>query len=302
MNREDIKELFEKITVWKRGGQRAPHKPLLALYALGRCYRKEGRLISYSDVDRILKKLLIEFGPTRKTYHTEFPFWRLQRDAIWQLQGAEKVAPPNASGDVKKGELLRFNVRGGFTEEVYSLLSKEQDLLVEIARTLLEANFPPSIHEDILQAVGIDLEVGDYQVRKRDPQFRDRVLRAYEYRCAVCGFDVRLGDSLVALEAAHIKWSQAGGPDEEVNAVALCSLHHKLFDRGAFTLTDSMHMKVSERAHGSKGFNEWLMAFHGKLIRPPQRPTYYPEPTFIEWHVSEVFQGPSRYIVESVIE
>jgi putative restriction endonuclease len=302
MNREYIKDLFEKITVWKRDGQRAPHKPLLALYALGRCYRKESRLTRYSDVDPVLKRLLIEFGPTRKSYHPEYPFWRLQNDGIWQLRGAEKVARPNTGGNVKRADLLRFDVRGGLTEELYSVISKDQNLLIDIARNLLEANFPPSIHEDILQAVGIDLEFGDSQLRKRDPQFRDRVLRAYEYRCAVCGFDVRLGDSLVALEAAHIKWYQAGGPDEEVNGVALCSLHHKLFDRGAFTLTDSMHLRVSERAHGSMGFAEWLLAFHGMQLRPPQRPTYYPEPTFIEWHVSEVFQGPPRYIAESKLQ
>lgn len=35
----DLKNHFENITVWKKGGQRAPHKPLLALYALGRCIR-----------------------------------------------------------------------------------------------------------------------------------------------------------------------------------------------------------------------------------------------------------------------
>jgi putative restriction endonuclease len=28
--------------------------------------------------------------------------------------------------------------------------------------------------------------------RKRAPAFRKRILTAYEYRCAVCGFDVRL--------------------------------------------------------------------------------------------------------------
>ena len=33
------------------------------------------------------------------------------------------------------------------------------------------------------------------------PEFRDRVLRAYEYGCAVCGFDLRLGNLLVTVEA-----------------------------------------------------------------------------------------------------
>ena len=40
-----------------------------------------------------------------------------------------------------------------------------------------------------------------------------RVLVAYEYCCAVWGFDVRLGLVWVALGAAHIRWHQAGIPE-----------------------------------------------------------------------------------------
>jgi putative restriction endonuclease len=40
----------------------------------------------------------------------------------------------------------------------------------------------------------------------------------------------------LGLEAAHIKWFQAGGPDIEANGLAMCSLHHKLFDLGVFTI------------------------------------------------------------------
>ena len=108
--------------------------------------------------------------------------------------------------------------------------------------------------------------------------------------------EVCLGNTPVALEAAHIKWHQAGGPDHESNGIALCCLHHKLFDRGAFTLTDTMAIQVSERAHGTNGFQEWLQAFHGHALRVPQRPAYYPNALFVEWHVKEVFQGPSRYL------
>ena len=104
-----------------------------------------------------------------------------------------------------------------------------------------------------------------------------------------------MGDALVGLEAAHIKWYQAGGPDTENNGMALCSLHHKLFDRGAFSLTDSLIIQVSERAHGGSSFEDWLMSVHGKKIQFPQRPSYYPESKYINWHIREVFQGPSRY-------
>jgi putative restriction endonuclease len=99
----------------------------------------------------------------------------------------------------------------------------------------------------------------------------------------------------VALEAAHIKWHQAGGPDEEFNGLALCTLHHKLFDPGVFTLSDKLNIIVSESANGTKGFREWVIAFHGAAIRPPQSPNYYPAKSVVEWHVREVFQGPERY-------
>ncbi len=294
MDKEDIKSRIASLNVWRRGDERAPHKPLLLLYALGRCLRGDSRLIPYTEVDRDLKKLLAEFGPPRRSHHPEYPFWRLQADGLWEVSGADNLARRTSSSDVPKSELLNNNVHGGFKEGIYRLLSSDRRLVSELVTHILKANFPASYHDDILQAVGIDLESPAAKAQVRDPYFRDRVLRAYEHQCAVCGFNVRVVDTLVALEAAHIKWHQAGGPDSEENGIALCTMHHKLFDRGAFTLTDDMTLKVSEIAHGTVGFQDWLMIFHGRSIRPPQRPAYYPESTFVDWHVREVFKGYAR--------
>ena len=293
MNKHHLKSLIEGITVWKRGAQRAPHKPLLLLYALARSLRNKDRFIPYTEIDERLKQLLVDFGPTRRSYHPEYPFWRLQNDDIWQLKGAENVRVLS-SGDPRRGDLITQNVSGGLTKDIFDLVATNPETTTEIAATILEENFPSSIHEDILQAVGLDLELEIPKKRKRDPYFRDRIIRAYEHQCAVCGFNVRVGNTLVALEAAHIKWHQAGGPDVEGNGIALCALHHKLFDRGAFTVSPGLLIQVSDRAHGTHGFNEWLTAYHGKSLKPPQRPNFYPEPAFVQWHVREVFQGESR--------
>jgi putative restriction endonuclease len=289
MDKKEILNLVSGLNVWKRGDQRAPHKPLLLLYALGRCLRDEKRLIPFEDVDEDLKKLLLEFGPPRKSYHPEYPFWRLQNDGLWEIPDAEELRKRESNCDVPKSILLKNNARGGLKKDIHQLLCRDRQLLAEMVSQILNANFPASIHEDILQAVGIDLEDTLRTTTARDPSFRHRILRAYEFQCAVCGFNVRIGDSLVALEAAHIKWHQAGGPDLENNGIALCSLHHKLFDRGAFTISEDMKLKVSEIAHGTTGFKEWLLDFHDKVIRPPQRQSYYPGPHFVQWHVREVF-------------
>ena len=49
-----------------------------------------------------------------------------------------------------------------------------------------------------------------FRGRRRDPSFRQRVLVAYEYQCAVCGLDLRICGITIALEAAHVRWHQAG--------------------------------------------------------------------------------------------
>jgi putative restriction endonuclease len=59
-----------------------------------------------------------------------------------------------------------------------------------------------------------------------------------------------------------------------------------------------MKIQVSEKAHGTSGFDEWLMRFHGKPLRAPQHRTYFPEPQLVHWHVREVFRGPFRYLFE----
>jgi putative restriction endonuclease len=122
------------------------------------------------------------------------------------------------------------------------------------------------------------------------------VLTAYEYRCAVCGFDVRLGTQPIALDAAHIRWHQAGGPDRGGNGLALCVLHPKTFDLGAFTLSPQGVLLVSDQAHGTAGFEEALLRHHGKEVRPPQRPEFQPEAAFLGWHGREVFKGAARHL------
>jgi putative restriction endonuclease len=206
------------------------------------------------------------------------------------------LKPRQGNTDARKSDLLAHDATGGFTDQVKAVLRARPALVWEIVGRLLESHFPESLHPDILAAVGLEPAGAMATDRRRDPQFRSRVLTAYEYRCAVCGFDVRLGSVSIALDAAHIRWHQAGGPDRENNGLALCVLHHKIFDLGAFTLDAGGVLLVSDQAHGTAGFQESLLAHHGRKARPPQRPEWRPEPDFLGWHRREVFKGESRHL------
>ncbi len=295
MTKDELIKLFERINVWSRGDERAPHKPLLILYALGKCSRGEDQLVPYQEVDVALKSLLIEFGPPRKSFHTEYPFWRLRNDGIWVLKNAENVELRQSNTDAKKSELIKYNVSGGFTDKIFNKLRNDQGLINEIARSLLEKSFPESIHEDILQVVGLDVSVANYTKSMRDPEFRSKVLTAYEHRCAVCEYNVQLDNKDVGLEAAHIKWHQAGGPDTENNGLALCSLHHKLFDRGVFTISKGYRILVSQKVHGNSKLIDCLLHYHNQSIREAQDRAFFPKHEYLKWHFKQVFAGPARH-------
>jgi putative restriction endonuclease len=99
----------------------------------------------------------------------------------------------------------------------------------------------------------------------------------------------------VGLEAAHIKWHQAGGPDTINNGLALCVMHHKLLDLGVFTVSDGRQIQISDRVHGYHGPDEWIFRYQGKSLAVPQSPDDLPHPTFLRWHQREVFKGSPRY-------
>lgn len=97
---------FRNLKVWQRGDEQAPHKPLLLLLALGRYVAGSNRLIKYSEIDKPLKELLELFGPPRKSFHSEYPFWRLRNDGIWELENAEGLETRVGQTDAKKSELI----------------------------------------------------------------------------------------------------------------------------------------------------------------------------------------------------
>lgn len=302
MDSQEIRRRIEEITVWKRGGERAPHKPLLLLYALARCSRGEPRLVLYEEADADLRGLLEEFGPPRRSHHPEYLFWRLENDGLWELEGPKAGEIRERSTDPGRSYLIEHSTLGGFPEEVHEAFSADPRLIGEIAEEILERNFPRSVHEDILAEVGLDLEVRTVAGRPRDPAFREKVLRAYGFGCGICGFNVRLRDTLVALEAADIRWHQAGGPDTEKNGVALCSLHHKLVDRGAFTIGTDRRLQVSEQVNGREGVDEWLLEFHGRPLRGPERTAHRPGDRYSPGTCGRSFagrreRGPGRAVM-----
>ena len=176
------------MSVWRRGDQRAPHKPLLFLLAVARMIRKQERLVTFAEIEEPLSQLLRKYAPGRANVHPEYPFWWLQTDGLWEIPHSESLQK-RASNQNPTRTVLRASASGGFPLNIDAALRSDRRLTQKLVSSLLNDHFPRSLHQDILVDIGIEGHVAS-SISIRDVRFRREVIEAYEHRCAVCGFDV----------------------------------------------------------------------------------------------------------------
>ncbi|MBW3651431.1 MAG: HNH endonuclease [Actinobacteria bacterium] len=293
---DDWLQRIASVRRWSRRGERAPHKPLLLLYALGRLQRCGTSEVSYVEAEPELARLLRDYGPPRTT-SPAYPFHHLQSDGLWVVHaGADR---PGSSPT----RLRSTAATGRLVPEFEAALRADSRLVAVAVRSVLEANFPDSLHRDLCEAVGIDVEALEvaaakaraHRLRRRDAKFREQVLVAYEYRCAMCGYDGRLGSEAVGLDAAHVRWWAFDGPDAVDNGLCLCSFHHKLLDRGVLGVTEEHAIAVSSHFIGrGRAAEELVLRLVGQPLVEPQRGQPVPAVHHINWHSDQVFRQPGR--------
>lgn len=263
------------------------------LCALAQLQSGSERLIPFDQLEMPLERLLHEFGPPRKSPHPELPFFHLQTDGVWEIDERVPLTRRKGSKNFLRSELRKFGIAGGFPQSIFEELKRKPEAVRQIAREILAAHFPESLHSEIAGAIGMELE-STIRSSVRDSDFRRSVVSAWSHRCAFCGYAVQLDNADLGLEAAHIRWFQFGGPDATDNGLACCSIHHQAFDRGAITISDQLKILVSSRVHGSGRLEDLFVKLHDLPLPAPAVRTAVPNRDFLAWHRTEVFRGDPR--------
>lgn len=143
-------------------------------------------------------------------------------------------------------------------KELHSFGEQEKDL--EILSTLIAE--PADFTDLNIEAVSTEKRrtvLRQTQQRLRSSNFRERVLRAYGYRCAFCGLQLNLVQAAHVLPVAHEE-----STDATQNGVAACYLHHAAYDYALITFAEDYAIIMDEeklssltqasRGDGSEGF------------------------------------------------
>ena len=277
---------------------RAPYKPLLLLWLIGRLADGQPAEVPFDEAELDLKLLMHRYRLGRNV-RAAYPFVYLGRNPeLWTVEdssGNDVTRMPQA---IKESPVfLRKEAVGTLTPQ-FALGLHDPHVRSAVVNALLHMEFPETLHAEILDDVGLGHLVAPAPSR-RDPGFKSAVLLAYENRCSFCGYSGSLRGAPVAVDAAHVKMRSHTGPDRIDNGLALCALHHRLFDRGALGLDEALRILVSQHMMLREEESPVpVKALTGERMRLPQPGYQAPAISFVRWHRRNLFIGPERQTMQ----
>ncbi|HPH43028.1 MAG: HNH endonuclease [Acidobacteria bacterium] len=141
----------------------------------------------------------------------------------------------------------------------FSVIADDQKAIVK------ERSNPPSVEDFHRRYITVEI-----QRRIHQNAFRARVLRAYQYSCAIC----RLRHHEL-LEAAHIlEDKHPSGIPAVNNGLAMCAIHHKAFDSDILGIRPDYYVEIRDDVLQEKDgpmLLHGLQGFQGKILNLPRR-------------------------------
>ena len=278
-----------------RSGKRAPYKPLLLLWLIGRVANGQGTTVSFAHAEGDVNQLLRAHAVAETTPQAKNPFVYLASDdELWSVRTSAGEDVREMPQRIRENtRFLREHAIGRLAPRFVAALNDPQ-LRDRLVSELLRSEFPETLHESILAEVGLAQHVR-LTSAPRDPKFQRVVPMAYEFRCSFCDFGALMLGEHVGLDAAHVRMHSKDGPSTIDNGVLLCALHHRLFDKGALGLDEDRRILVSQQLSVVDSlWHRSLLDLSGRRMRLPQRAYEPPAAEHIEWHHENLFKKPAR--------
>lgn len=278
-------------------------------------FNHNGVLKEFSSNQAIVNEIAINFSLNfeqmnvvlERIYHKEnrivkSPLWhRLLYRAADKLANSQYISrPKDTFGLTNKKEwmltekgynkvlsLLNIHIA---QKEVLSTKSYEVE---KVSKTLQEAKYPINYNPfEVKKKKKINSV--EKSIRKR--AFRQAVVEAYDYKCAVCGLKLNSPDmNTWEVQAAHIIPHNKNGKDDIWNGISMCHIHHWAFDIGWFTFFDNYSIQLSSKIkelnkdYGKVNSIEILRNIENKQLYLPKNKDNFPHMSAIQWHKENIF-------------
>ncbi len=321
---------FKKLNVFRRDKEVAPHKPCLLLAVIDQietadcaenCFRYEERLLA--NYDRYFEL----YGWQATESKAYYPFVHLISDKFWFLHDHGNEVLDYTSKDAKwltsQGirKIMETVSFASLDNELFELL-KDQMVRTRLREVLIQKWFQDKeveyrnavretriLHEKykIEEMFGEIEKIPDNYWRAvhsyRDPKFRYGVLKAYDFRCAATGWQLKVPPTkqtsaqiwiTTLLEAAHIVPVSESRNNRINNGIALTPTLHLAMDRHLIAPGPDYRWHVSEfvqeQAQIDDGARQ-IFGIHNQRIILPENPRLQPTHSALEWSFEHLLKN-----------
>ncbi len=151
MQEVDIKFAFANLKEFKQGEYVAPHKALLLLYMLGRCWHCQERMILFREAASPIRELIARFSQSTPSADApKYPFLALYnllagKEHIWELVSVMLADSIKRSAKERPSyrAMMNSDLRGGFSKDLHRRIVHDKFLLLQLAFIVLDKPYFP---------------------------------------------------------------------------------------------------------------------------------------------------------------
>lgn len=273
---------------------RHPHKPILLLSVLDLIatgWFADNRIYLSPELNDAFDGYWSIAVPHDPPGDITTPFTKLTSDGFWHLTP-------------QRHPLTRTRIAK--LDDALFTLANDPLARATLQATLIESHFAPEIRPALRERMATTEEAMEYgnAVLKtlaitdaapapavRSQAFRAIVVRAYEYRCAICGIRIFNREGRTVVEAAHIQPWSVSHDDAPDNGLSLCRLCHWSFDAGVLAVADDYTVLTSSRLLSGENLGGHLITTARRPILLPAVAQLHPATEKLRWHRENVFVG-----------
>jgi 5-methylcytosine-specific restriction protein A len=270
---DGLVRLISKLQVFRRDGLPALYQPITLLWAFGRAFDDEPRLVSWAETRRQVSDLFDRHGRPWEGDRVYYPIAALHGAGLWELDAVPETVPSAHGSSIPERWFDETQPRGGLAEPVYNLVRDSPEGRSAAVRVIVDRYFLDADAMALLAELGLLAPTvpspaeasfaalssaykhlcsrADIFWRNRDAVRAERttfdLFRCRDARRAVllrsggrcenprCAGDIqdRTDRGEPILEIDHVHDLALGGPDHPAQMIALCPNCHAIKTRGS---------------------------------------------------------------------
>lgn len=272
---------------------RQPHKPILLLSVLDLIAAgsyPDNRIYLCPELNDLFGSYWCVALPDEKVGEITMPFTHLQRreGGFWHLTGERHPLTRTRIARVDEA-LFAFAADPVSRTVLQTVLidSYFAELIRPALRELTKSSVDALAYgAAVLQKLDF---LNDAPPAVRSQAFRTIVVKAYDYRCAICGIRIFNREGRTAVEAAHIQPWSISHDDAPDNGLSLCRLCHWSFDAGILAIAHDYTVLTSPRLLAANNLGGHLITTAQQPIILPSDETFFPSTAKLQWHRETMF-------------